>query len=44
MEEDKREEEEEETQGGEGDVESSLLDPGPGEEDKEDEEKVEDTR
>ena len=44
MEEDEREEEEEETQGGEGDVESSLLDPGPGEEDKEDEEEVEDTR
>ena len=44
MEEDEREEEEEETQGGEGDVESSLLDPGPGEEDKEDEEEVEETR
>ena len=46
MEEEEEEEEEEEmeTQGGEGDVESSLLDPGPGEEDEEDEEEVEDTR
>ena len=33
-----------ETQGREGDVESSLLDPGPGEEDEEDEEEVDYTR
>ena len=46
MEEDKKEKEEEEmeTQGEEGDVESSLLDPRPGEKDEEDEEEVEDTR